>query len=275
MEEEKKSVEKEENIQGKIEKDEEEKIQTTEEITINEDDKINKEKIETESEEENETADVEKDIEKKELGSNEFKTVEYQVKEKKSHKKLVIVVIVVILLLFLSTIFAILNIDNNNIINGIYIEKVNFSNLSGQEATEVISKKIEEIQDLEIEAQEYETVVKLEELGININYKDAMQKAMSYGKSNNILLDNYSILKANLFKEKLKIDITIDEEKFNDMANKIQAEIPGAVKQYSYEIIEDELIISPGTKGLAIDKQELKQLDKFKIKYSGTNTDRY
>ena len=145
MEEEKKSVEKEENIQGKIEKDEEEKIQTTEEITINEDDKINKEKIETESEEENEAADVEKDIEKKELGSNEFKTVEYQVKEKKSHKKLVIVVIVVILLLFLSTIFAILNIDNNNIINGIYIEKVNFSNLSGQEATEVISKKIEEI----------------------------------------------------------------------------------------------------------------------------------
>lgn len=271
MEEEKKSVEKEENIQGKIEKDEEEKIQTTEEITINEDDKINKEKIETESEEENETADVEKDIEKKELGSNEFKTVEYQVKEKKSHKKLVIVVIVVILLLFLSTIFAILNIDNNNIINGIYIEKVNFSNLSGQEATEVISKKIEEIQDLEIEAQEYETVVKLEELGININYKDAMQKAMSYGKSNNILLDNYSILKANLFKEKLKIDITIDEEKFNDMANKIQAEIPGAVKQYSYEIIEDELIISPGTKGLAIDKQELKQLviDQIKEHFNG------
>ena len=271
MEEEKKSVEKEENIQGKIEKDEEEKIQTTEEITINEDDKINKEKIETESEEENETADVEKDIEKKELGSNEFKTVEYQVKEKKSHKKLVIVVIVVILLLFLSTIFAILNIDNNNIINGIYIEKVNFSNLSGQEATEVISKKIEEIQDLEIEAQEYETVVKLEELGININYKDAMQKAMSYGKSNNILLDNYSILKANLFKEKLKIDITIDEEKFNDMANKIQAEIPGAVKQYSYEIIGNELIISPGTKGLAIDKQELKQLviDQIKEHFNG------
>lgn len=271
MEEEKKSVEKEENIQGKIEKDEEEKIQTTEEITINEDDKINKEKIETESEEENEAADVEKDIEKKELGSNEFKTVEYQVKEKKSHKKLVIVVIVVILLLFLSTIFAILNIDNNNIINGIYIEKVNFSNLSGQEATEVISKKIEEIQDLEIEAQEYETVVKLEELGININYKDAMQKAMSYGKSNNILLDNYSILKANLFKEKLKIDITIDEEKFNDMANKIQAEIPGAVKQYSYEIIGNELIISPGTKGLAIDKQELKQLviDQIKEHFNG------
>ena len=271
MEEEKKSVEKEENIQGKIEKDEEEKIQTTEEITINEDDKINKEKIETESEEENETADVEKDIEKKELGSNEFKTVEYQVKEKKSHKKLVIVVIVVILLLFLSTIFAILNIDNNNIINGIYIEKVNFSNLSGQEATEVISKKIEEIQDLEIEAKEYETVVKLEELGININYKKKMKKAMSYGKSNNILLDNYSILKANLFKEKLKIDITIDEEKFNDMANKIQAEIPGAVKQYSYEIIEDELIISPGTKGLAIDKQELKQLviDQIKEHFNG------
>ena len=111
----------------------------------------------------------------------------------------------------------------------------------------------------------------LEELGININYKDAMQKAMSYGKSNNILLDNYSILKANLFKEKLKIDITIDEEKFNDMANKIQAEIPGAVKQYSYEIIEDELIISPGTKGLAIDKQELKQLviDQIKEHFNG------
>ena len=41
------------------------------------------------------------------------------------------------------------------------------------------------------------------------------------------------------------------------MIYKIQAEIPGAVKQYSYEIVNDELIITAGTKGTAIDKERM------------------
>ncbi len=244
-----------------IENPEDLKEEANEEILENENLDTNLNNVSEEKEEE-----TKKEEPPKTLGSNTFKKIEYKAKEKKSHKKLAFVAVTIIVIIVFSTIFAILNIDNNNIINGIYIEKVNFSNISIQEATDLMSKKIENISDIELKTEEYETVAKLDELGITIDYKPTLQKAIEYGKSNNIVIDNYSILKANLFKEKLKLNIIIDQEKFNDMADKIQAEIPGAVKQYSYEIVDDELIITAGTKGTAIDKKELLQLIENQIR---------
>ena len=254
MEEENKNIE---NTKDSIE-------EVKEEITETEETKETTE-IEEKKEKDSETENN-KETTKKTLGNNNFKKVEYVPKEKKSHKKLIFLVVLVIGIIVFSTIFAILNMDNNNVINGIYIEKVNFSNISVQEATELMSKKIESISDIELKNEEYETVAKLDELGITIDYKPVLQKAISFGKSNNIVIDNYSILKANLFKEKLKLNIIIDKEKFDDMIDKIQAEIPGAVKQYSYEIVNDELVITAGKKGTSINKQELYQLIENQIR---------
>lgn len=242
-----------EEIQNAVESNEDNLIEETETEITNENEKA--------EEMNNEVEDKEKTEEQQDDVQSEPKENEEENKEdiKKSKKWLLIIPIIVVILLFLSTIFAILNIDNNNIVNGVYIEKVNVSNLTKEETTKIVEEKIKQIEDIELVYQEYSSIVKLEELGITIDAKEAISKAISIGKSNNIIIDNYAILKTNIFKTKYNLNISINDEKFNEMAKNILAEMPGAVKEYSYEVEDDKLIITKGTAGKTINEKELKE----------------
>ena len=176
-----------------------------------------------------------------------------------STRKIIFLTVLIIFLLVISTIFAILNINNSNIISGVFIENVNISNLTKENVSNIINEKLSDIENVELSYGEYNTIVKLEEMGIDISAKEAINDAINLGKTNNIIVDNYSILKANIFKTKFKLEITINEEKFEEAIKNIQAEIPEAIKEYSYDIKEDELIITNGKAGQKIIKEELKK----------------
>ena len=203
-------------------------------------------------------------------------------KEKNKHKKesnvpakkIFFIAISIIFLLFISTIFAILNINNSNIINGVYIEELNLSNLSKDEAANKVKEKINNIEDIELSYGEYNTIVKLEEIGLEISSKQAINNAINLGKTNNIIVDNYSILLSNIFKTKFDLDIKIDEGKFEETIKNIQAEIPDAIKEYSYDIKEDELIITNGKSGQKIIKEELRKaiISNIKEQFNGNIT---
>ena len=176
--------------------------------------------------------------------------------------------------MFISTIFAILNINNSNIINGVYIENFNLSGLSKDEVANKISDKVNLIEDIELSYGEYNTVVKIEDIGIEISTKEAIKNAINIGKTNNIIIDNYKILLANLFKTKFELDIKINEEKFKETIKNIQAEIPEAIKEYSYDIKEEDLIITNGKAGQKIIKEELRKLiiSNIKEQFNGNVT---
>lgn len=217
--------------------------------------------IEEKNEEVEDCNDPESDKQEQDVEEIKDNEEENNKKEEKTKKKwLLIIPIIVVILLFISTIFAILNIDNNNIVNGVYIEKINISNLTKDEANSIVEKRLKQIEDIELTYNDYSTIIKLEELGITIDAKEAMKQAINIGKSNNILIDNYSILKTNIFKTKFELNISINEEKFDEMIQNILAEMPEAVKQYSYEINNDELIITKGVAGKTIDEKKLREI---------------
>lgn len=224
------------------------------ETEINVDKKLETEKIQKQDEiKENKELEQEKADIKEETKETEI------TKKKISVKLIVTITLIIIILLFLSTIFAIVNINNTNIIKGVYIENINLSNISKEETINIINEKIDSIETIDLNCGEYSTIVKIEEVGLEINSKDAINNAINLGKTNNIIVDNYSILKANLFKTKFDLDIKIDEEKFKETVKNIQAEIPEAVKEYSYEVKNDELIITNGKAGNSINEEELKE----------------
>lgn len=211
--------------------------------------------------------------EKLELKDESKNVDENKTETKKGNKNLwIILPVIIIAILFLSTIFAILNINNTNVVNGVFIEEIEVSNFSKEQVSKIINEKINAIENIEIYYGEYSEVVKLEDLGLKINANDSINKAISIGKSNNILVDNFNILKAMLFKTKINLDITIDQEKFEEMAKNIQAEIPEKIEQYSYEIKDDELIITPGKAGRVVIEEELKDrvIKNIKNKFNGT-----
>ena len=194
--------------------------------------------------------------EEKDTKPNEAKQ---EVEKKKSDKKIfVILAIIIIFLIFLSTIFAITNMNNDKVLKGVFIEEIEVSNLTQEELNNKISENVKKIEEIELQYNEYNTIIKLEDIGLEINTKDAINTAILTGKTNNIIIDNYSILKTKLFKTKIGLDIKINEEKLQEVINNIQAEIPEAVKPYSYEIKDNKLIITNGKPGIEIAKKEFK-----------------
>lgn len=236
----------------------------------------NEEKKEKNEEIKKEVNEEKREEEEKELIEEivkEDSNIEEPTMERSNNSKKIIIIasILIILLLFLSTIFAIINLNNNNVIKGVCIEEIDVSNLDKDSLSNLVNEKVNNIEDIEMYYGEYSTVIKLEDIGLEIDEKEAIKSAISIGKTNNIILDNYSILKAKLLKTKLDIDITISEEKLKETIKNIQAEMPKAMKEYSYEAEDDKLVITKGKAGEIINEDELKQriIENIKNQFNG------
>ena len=203
-------------------------------------------------------------IEKKKEDKSDIKKEEGNItKNKKNTKKIVITLIIfIIVLLFVSTIFAIVNINNNNIIKGVYIQGIDVSNLTKEELIEKLNTKTKEILKNEIELvyKEYSTTIVPEQIELTFNFDNAIAQAQKIGKTNNILIDNYDILKTNIFKTNINMEINYNKEILLDMIKNIDPELPGAIKNVSYEIDKNKLIITKGEAGISINQEEMEKL---------------
>lgn len=182
-------------------------------------------------------------------------------KNKNPKKKIFIISILIIFLLFISTIFAIVNMNNTNIISGVKVEGIDISKMSKEEAENVINDKIQVIlkRDITLKLDEYTTTITPEQIEMKFDYEDALNKAQKIAKTNNILIDNYQILKTNILKTNINMQITYNKEILSDMIKNINLEIPEAVKQVTYEINDDKLIITNGKSGIEVQEDKLEE----------------
>lgn len=227
----------------------------TNELIINEKnnkEENNKEKIEI--------SNIEELVEKKEIEKTP-NFVQKELKQKNSKKRILLTLVVLFCLMILSTIFAILNINNEKIVKGVYIEGIDISNLSKQEAYSILNSRFYEIEkkEINIKSGEYEKTITPEQLEVSININQIVDNAYKIGRSNNILIDNFQILKTNIFKENIENKIQYNEQLLQDVIDSIEKEIPGKVEQYSYEIEAKKLVITSGEPGLKIQEEELKK----------------
>lgn len=259
------SLNNEENQQDVKEKQEDTKTEIVEE----------KEKNAEEIKENQETKEEKKSVKDEQLEpEKEEKSENITQENKKGNKKLFIIIsIVFVILLFLSTVFAIINMNNNNIVKGVYIENVNVSGLSKDDVTNNINEKIKLIENVDLYYGDYTETIKLEDLGIEVSAKEAINNSINIGKSNNIIIDNFNILKALVLKTKFDLSISINEEKFDETVKNIQAEIPEKLEEYSYEIKDDELIITNGKSGNVVVSEELKKviIENIKNQFNGNS----
>lgn len=244
----------------------------------NKEDLVENENISTEEkkdigvEKEQEKEDVKEDVVQEEIAEKEDEEIlveepdeinEEPEKEKNENpkKKIFIISILIIFLLFISTIFAIVNMNNTNIISGVKVEGIDISKMSKEEAENVINDKIQVIlkRDITLKLDEYTTTITPEQIEMKFDYADALNKAQNIAKTNNILIDNYQILKTNILKTNINMQITYNKEILSDMIKNINLEIPEAVKQVTYEINDDKLIITNGKSGIEVQEDKLEE----------------
>ena len=184
------------------------------------------------------------------------------IKKIKENKKLLISVIVVAVILALalifSTVFAVINLGNTNIIKGIYINDIDMSGMSQSEAKEKLEALTNEklAKELNVSYKEYNTTVNATVLELSYNINNAVEEAYSIGRNGNLFSNNYEILNTLFNDKKIDIDITLNEEAIKTIDNDISTNLPDSIVQSSYYIEEKELIITKGKRGTKVDEDQ-------------------
>lgn len=196
--------------------------------------------------------------------SKEYKVVSNPEKKNKIKKVLLIFFIVFIiatLMLTLSTIFAIINLNNNKIINGIFIANKDVSNLIIVEAKEQVSNLLNEkvLKDFTLYYEDYEIKVSPTQFEASFDADESVEKAYSIGRSDNFFKNNFDILNALLKTCNITPTFKYNEAAINSLISEMQANIPDHLVEPSYYIEGTNLIITNGEDGIVIRKDLLKE----------------
>ena len=244
--------------------DENSEEQENKNINIKEDENSDKEEKE-EVTEKKEKKKKEEKIEKEEKVGN---------KKKRIILTSFILITLLIVALLVSTLFALVNMNNQNIMDGIKINNIDVSGLTKEEAKTKLENSIQEQLKNNIMIkykEEYETSLLPEKIEIKYDIDDSIDKAYNIGRSGNIVKNNYEILYSMLFKNNIDSELAYNETTMNEFIQDIAKKIPGAVQESSYYIEDGKLIITKGTAGIDVDEEKLEQMIINEIKQQTKN----
>lgn len=260
----------EEKLEGeKMENTEKEKQQDVNDLPEPKD-SIEKEKIEEKEEIEEKKF---KQAQKKDRKTKkEREEMEEEIKPKKRGKKIAILLgIIIILALFFSTIFALVNMNNQKMMSGITIKGIDVSGLSKEEA----KAKLETIysekmgKEIHLKYNEYESSLNPTLMEVSYDVDKAVEEAYKIGREGNIFINNYQILFTLIGKKDVDVNMTLNEEVTRQSIQDLGVNLPGIVIESSYFIEEDILTITRGKEGIAIDEESL--LNKVKDNLNDIN----
>lgn len=199
-----------------------------------------------------------------------------QKKEKGYNKKIFIVLgIILFALITAVAIYAISNKLNNNVYSNLFFENIELSGKNANEVDEIIQDYAKEVYERRVVIFQGEKMlmeIDAEDLGIAINTAETKKEILGFGRSNNIFIDNFNILKAQLFGKKFEVDYEYSQSKLTLLVDKILELVEGKVVDDKYEVSNNILVITKGQSGLDIDKHNLAQdLTKIIVGQKGAN----
>lgn len=200
-----------------------------------------------------------------------FKPVEnYNIKSNSNTLKIFAIITLFFLLIIVTTflIFTLLNHINPNIISGIYINNINVSGLSKEEALEKVENEINSQIPNEITLihDKYKTTLSTEELSINYNIEDAINLATQIGKAGNVFENNLETIKCLFSNEHINLNFSFDENFLKKDLEDASSKLPDKIIQSSSYIENDNIIITKGRTGCVIDIEKTSEIIKNEIK---------
>lgn len=188
------------------------------------------------------------------------KDIEHQKKLKSFLLLLIPLFIFAILVGILSTVFALINRDNETIFSGISIQGIDVSNLTIDEAKKKVSSIIGNhiSEEISLQHNNFQTVILPEQFGVSFDVDSAVEQAYYIGKSDNLIKNNYTILSLLLKNYNISPSINYDEDLLNSLIDSINAQLPDRVVNPGYSIDGTNLVITSGKDGILISSSDLK-----------------
>lgn len=144
------------------------------------------------------------------------------------NKKILITLALILMLLFISVMYFTEEYTNPYMHRGVRIEDIDVSSLSKEEALKEVKAITDEMIKNKVVNFTYEDItvpVPLRDFGYKLNLEDAINKAYSYGRSDNLFYNYLDIIKGYIFKKnfvaKADIDDAKREEVILNIGNKI------------------------------------------------------
>lgn len=182
------------------------------------------------------------------------------------HNYIPLICISVAILIFIcifSTAFALVNRNSSKIIEGVFVNDIDLSGLTTQEATKKLtdefSKKLNST--LILKYSDYSSeFIPSQDIEASYDIYSAVQTAYSIGRSSNLIKNNYDILISLLGTQKVNVSLQYNLQKLDTYINNISTQIPGLVEQPSYYIEDSNLIIVKGVSGVLLLQDKTKYL---------------
>lgn len=195
-----------------------------------------------------------------EIITSACKDIEHQKKLKSFLLLLIPLFIFAILVGILSTVFALINRDNETIFSGISIQGIDVSNLTIDEAKKKVSSIIGNhiSEEISLQHNDFQTVILPEQFGVSFDVDSAVEQAYYIGKSDNLIKNNYTILSLLLKNYNISPSINYDEDLLNSLIDSINAQLPDRVVNPGYSIDGTNLVITSGKDGILISSSDLK-----------------
>lgn len=254
---------KEENVVNESIEETQEEIAEVKKDANDDNEQIVAENVEKEEKEEKKEQKIEEEPQEKKESEDgkKYKVIKEKKKAKTAIAVLSIVITLIIILLF-STVFALANLTNDKIIEGVSIKGIELVGLSKDDAKLEIEEAITEQLSMQISLNynQYETSISPEQIEAKYNIDKAIENAYQYGRSQNIIANNFNILYAMIFGKEIPVDFSYNENLLTQMCEDISKKIPGVMIDTSYYIEGSNIIITKGTPGIGINVEELKPL---------------
>lgn len=168
-------------------------------------------------------------------------------------------IVLIILLAILSTIFALINMNNTNIIDGVFIQGIDVSNLSVEDAKSKLSSIVNEYISKEITLKygDFSKTLVPSQFNVNFDVDSAIQTAYSIGRSGNVFENNFAILNALLNSNNIGQNMEYDSELLDALLLELNNELPGRMENSGYYVDGTNLIIDSGKEGVNVDTEVL------------------
>lgn len=154
-----------------------------------------------------------------------------------------------------------LNVNSNKNILGIKIQEIEIQGLTKEQATNILKEKlnIQLDKEIKLKSEEFEYLIIPSEFEAKYNIEKATEEAYFEGRGKNIFVNNFEILKTMILGKNIKLEITYNEEKLDQIIQNVKSSLPNAIRQVEYYIEEEKLIITKGQEGNSINEEIVKK----------------
>jgi len=198
---------------------------------------------------------------------NEQKSEKENNKEKKNKKsKLVIIITGLVASVMIGFVgFFVYNYNTLRIQTNVYIENIDVSNLTKEEAKKKLTKEYSKIigKDLKCKYNESEYTFNVNDIDFELLLSDSLDDAIHIGRNDNIILafkEFYSLKFGNT--ENVNIDYKYDRQKLYSKIMEFEKDFICEVRQYSYKVEDNVLKVENGKPGISVNYEEFENIFK-------------